>query len=160
MGRRPKMHVSIGGGRFRVANLGMRALVRALLLTSIFDVSGGTKNLRTTTLSLLAACLIAFSISSASGQKHAAKKTSDSGQTPVAQPAGTAGAQSGDTQKDKDKDEGEDKGPWKGLQYRLVGPFRGGRVVAVSGVVGPENANVYYFGAVAGGVWKTTDGGL
>ena len=118
--------------------------------------------MRTTTLPLLAACLIAFFISSASGQKHAAKKASDSGQTPAAQQAGTAGAQSGDTQKnkDKDKDEGEDKGPWKGLQYRLVGPFRGGRVVAVSGVVGPDNANVYYFGAVAGGVWKTTDGGL
>ena len=54
--------------------------------------------------------------------------------------------------------EGEAKGPWKALQYRLVGPFRGGRVVAVSGVVGEPNT--YYFGGVAGGVWKTTDGGL
>jgi photosystem II stability/assembly factor-like uncharacterized protein len=54
--------------------------------------------------------------------------------------------------------EDEDKGPWKGMQYRLVGPFRGGRVVAVSGVVGQDN--VYYFGAVAGGVWKTTNAGL
>ena len=44
------------------------------------------------------------------------------------------------------------------MQYRLVGPFRGGRVVAVSGVVGQDN--VYYFGAVAGGVWKSTDAGL
>ena len=55
-------------------------------------------------------------------------------------------------------DEGEPKSPWKALNYRLVGPFRGGRVVAVSGVVGQDN--VYYFGAVAGGVWKTTDGGI
>ena len=54
--------------------------------------------------------------------------------------------------------EGEAKGPWKALQYRLIGPFRGGRVVAVSGVVG--ETNTFYFGAVAGGVWKTTDGGL
>jgi photosystem II stability/assembly factor-like uncharacterized protein len=54
--------------------------------------------------------------------------------------------------------EEEPKSPWKALNYRLVGPFRGGRVVAVSGVVGQDN--VYYFGAVAGGVWKTTDGGL
>jgi hypothetical protein len=54
--------------------------------------------------------------------------------------------------------EGEAKGPWKALQYRLVGPFRGGRVVAVSGAVGEPNT--FYFGAVAGGVWKTTDGGL
>ncbi len=44
------------------------------------------------------------------------------------------------------------------MQYRLVGPFRGGRVVAVAGVVGQDD--VYYLGAVAGGVWKTTDGGL
>ncbi len=55
-------------------------------------------------------------------------------------------------------EEGEPKSPWKALNYRLVGPFRGGRVVAVSGVVGQDN--VYYFGAVAGGVWKTTDGGI
>jgi photosystem II stability/assembly factor-like uncharacterized protein len=59
---------------------------------------------------------------------------------------------------DAQSEEGEYKGPWKGLQYRLVGPFRGGRVVAASGVVG--SPDVYYFGAVAGGVWKTTDGGL
>lgn len=44
------------------------------------------------------------------------------------------------------------------MQYRLVGPYRGGRVVAVTGVVGQDD--VYYFGAAAGGVWKTTDGGL
>jgi photosystem II stability/assembly factor-like uncharacterized protein len=55
-------------------------------------------------------------------------------------------------------DEAESKDPWKGLQYRLVGPFRGGRVVAVSGVVGQNE--VYYFGAVGGGIWKSTDGGL
>ncbi|HWY70726.1 MAG TPA: hypothetical protein VNX88_18810 [Terriglobales bacterium] len=39
-----------------------------------------------------------------------------------------------------------------------MGPFRGGRVLAVSGVVGEPNT--YYFGGVGGGVWKTTDGGL
>jgi photosystem II stability/assembly factor-like uncharacterized protein len=43
------------------------------------------------------------------------------------------------------------------MRYRLVGPFRGGRVLAVEGV--PGEPNVYYFGGVAGGVWKTTDGG-
>jgi len=39
-----------------------------------------------------------------------------------------------------------------------VGPFRGGRTVSVAGI--PGNPNVYYFGAVGGGVWKTTNGGL
>jgi photosystem II stability/assembly factor-like uncharacterized protein len=45
----------------------------------------------------------------------------------------------------------------KELKYRSIGPFRGGRVVAVSGVT--AQPNVYYFGGTGGGVWKTTDGG-
>jgi photosystem II stability/assembly factor-like uncharacterized protein len=75
-------------------------------------------------------------------------------QAETQQPAKTAATPATDA----DRDEREAEGPWKGMQYRLVGPFRGGRVVAVSGVVGQDN--VYYFGAVAGGVWKTTDAGL
>ncbi|GAA4319328.1 WD40/YVTN/BNR-like repeat-containing protein [Flaviaesturariibacter amylovorans] len=43
------------------------------------------------------------------------------------------------------------------LKYRLVGPFRGGRVAAVSGSM--RQRNTFYFGATGGGVWKTTDGG-
>jgi photosystem II stability/assembly factor-like uncharacterized protein len=43
------------------------------------------------------------------------------------------------------------------LRWRLIGPFRGGRVLAVTGVRGqPET---YYFGAVGGGVWKSDDAG-
>ena len=45
----------------------------------------------------------------------------------------------------------------KELRFRLVGPLRGGRVVAVAGV--PSQTNTYYFGSVGGGVWKTTDAG-
>ena len=51
-----------------------------------------------------------------------------------------------------------EKSPFEGMRYRLIGPFRGGRVVAVAGAPGEDNT--YYFGAVAGGMWKTTDGGL
>jgi photosystem II stability/assembly factor-like uncharacterized protein len=58
----------------------------------------------------------------------------------------------------EESDQEETKGPWHGLTWRLIGPFRGGRVLAVSGVVG--DAHTYYFGGVGGGVWKTTDGGL
>ena len=43
------------------------------------------------------------------------------------------------------------------LEYRLVGPFRGGRSAAVTGV--PNQPNLFYFGATGGGVWKTTNGG-
>ncbi len=43
------------------------------------------------------------------------------------------------------------------LQWRLIGPHRGGRVVAVAGH--PTEPLVFYFGACSGGVWKTEDGG-
>lgn len=43
------------------------------------------------------------------------------------------------------------------LKYRLVGPFRGGRSAAVTGVEGEPN--LFYFGATGGGVWRTRDGG-
>ena len=44
-----------------------------------------------------------------------------------------------------------------GLTWRLLGPFRGGRVDAVTGI--PGRPHEFYFGAVNGGVWKTIDGG-
>ena len=43
------------------------------------------------------------------------------------------------------------------LQWRLVGPFRGGRVLAVTGIAG--DSRHFYFGAVDGGVWATEDAG-
>ncbi|MBT8078986.1 MAG: glycosyl hydrolase [Gammaproteobacteria bacterium] len=43
------------------------------------------------------------------------------------------------------------------LQWREVGPYRGGRSAAVAGI--PSQDNVYYFGATGGGVWKTKDAG-
>jgi photosystem II stability/assembly factor-like uncharacterized protein len=46
---------------------------------------------------------------------------------------------------------------FSGMRWRMIGPHRGGRALAVSGI--PGQPNVYYFGAVAGGVWKTTDAG-
>jgi photosystem II stability/assembly factor-like uncharacterized protein/DNA-binding FrmR family transcriptional regulator len=45
-----------------------------------------------------------------------------------------------------------------GMKWRLIGPFRGGRALTVTGV--PSQPHTYYFGAVSGGVWKTTDGGI
>ena len=46
---------------------------------------------------------------------------------------------------------------YSGLKYRNIGPFRGGRVLAVAGVPG---TSTFYFGAVSGGVWKTTNAGM
>ena len=47
---------------------------------------------------------------------------------------------------------------WNGLKWRLIGPFRGGRAVAVAGV--PGDSTTFYFGSVNGGIWKTTDAGV
>jgi photosystem II stability/assembly factor-like uncharacterized protein len=108
------------------------------------------ETLRTIALSALLSLLV----TPAFAQKQKPKKSAESGADKKQENSQPAPAASATAQKDDD----EDKGPWKGLNYRLIGPFRGGRVLAVSGVVGQDNT--YYFGGVAGGVWKTTDGGL
>src|SRR5260370_4358233 len=46
--------------------------------------------------------------------------------------------------------------PFKGMKYRAIGPFRGGRSLTAAGI--PGDPNIYYFGATGGGVWKSTDG--
>jgi photosystem II stability/assembly factor-like uncharacterized protein len=48
-------------------------------------------------------------------------------------------------------------GSFSTMQWRLVGPHRGGRVTSVAGI--PGNAAIYYFGTPGGGVWKTVNGG-
>jgi len=50
-----------------------------------------------------------------------------------------------------------DPARFKAMEWREIGPYRGGRVAAVEGIV--SQPNTYYFGSVGGGVWKTTDGG-
>ncbi len=51
----------------------------------------------------------------------------------------------------------EGSGSQGAMRWRMIGPSRGGRVLAVEGIAG--NPAVYYFAANGGGVWKTTDGG-
>ena len=66
----------------------------------------------------------------------------------AAAPAPVAGSQATST---------VDQGLFQALQWRSIGPYRGGRALAVTGVAG--DPTTYYFGAVAGGVWKTMDAG-
>jgi photosystem II stability/assembly factor-like uncharacterized protein len=47
---------------------------------------------------------------------------------------------------------------FKQLKYRFIGPTRGGRVTAVTGI--PDEPFTFYMGTTGGGVWKTTDGGV
>jgi hypothetical protein len=46
---------------------------------------------------------------------------------------------------------------FKGMQYRLVGPSRGGRVTTVTGV--PSQPRTFYMGVASGGLFRTTDSG-
>src|SRR5215471_14735266 len=83
------------------------------------------------------------------GQTTEAGKPAQSESAPASAQPGAATTQAAD--------DTEPKGPWHGLTWRSIGPFRGGRVLAVTGAIG--EANTYYFGGVGGAVWKTTDGG-
>jgi photosystem II stability/assembly factor-like uncharacterized protein len=61
-------------------------------------------------------------------------------------------------QKTSSADTDNEDPQFKGMKYRLVGPFRGGRSLTAAGVAG--DPNIYYFGSTGGGVWKSTDGAM
>ena len=52
---------------------------------------------------------------------------------------------------------GYDENLYKAIEWRSIGPYRGGRSAAVTGV--PGKPNLFYFGGTGGGVWQTTDAG-
>jgi photosystem II stability/assembly factor-like uncharacterized protein len=109
------------------------------------EVLFAMKNPRSAVLVLLALVSTLFLSSPLAAQEPPAKgKSAKAAAAPAAE-----GTKPGEAKKDE---------PFKGMAWRQVGPFRGGRALAVAGV--PGDANTFYFGAVAGGVWKTTDGGL
>ncbi|MCH8336922.1 MAG: hypothetical protein IIC61_13675, partial [Proteobacteria bacterium] len=57
-----------------------------------------------------------------------------------------------------DADYEVDPALFQALEWRNIGPFRGGRVTAVAGH--PDQQFTYYMGATGGGVWKTENGGI
>jgi photosystem II stability/assembly factor-like uncharacterized protein len=74
---------------------------------------------------------------------------------PPADPAQAASKPAADASETPEKKEDP---LFKGMKYRVVGPFRGGRSLTASGIAG--DPTTYYFGATGGGVWKSTDGAL
>ena len=86
-------------------------------------------------------------------QSKAAKPTQTA---PAASPNGQNPSTT-DTSEVTDSNKPEDK-LFKGLKYRLIGPFRGGRSLTAAGI--PGDPTTYYFGATGGGVWKSTDGAM
>lgn len=53
--------------------------------------------------------------------------------------------------------EKDENSTYGSVEWRNIGPYRGGRSCAVTGV--PGKPNLFYFGSTGGGIWKTTDGG-
>src|SRR5262245_66187229 len=79
-----------------------------------------------------------------------------SGRAPAQTSEGSKGAAK-DAKDTKSAQEKSLSDRFEGLEFRTIGPFRGGRVTAVSGV--RSEPQTFYMGATGGGVWKTTDGG-
>src|SRR5689334_16247370 len=92
----------------------------------------------------VSASTLAFLISLPVFAQNKQKSAKAGAKPPVAQPADSAAKSASDP-------------VLRGLRWRLVGPFRGGRAVAVTG--DPVEPRTFYMGAVDGGVWKTSDAG-
>ncbi len=67
-----------------------------------------------------------------------------------------ASATSDSAAKDNKEDKNVGDPLFRGMKYRSIGPYRGGRSITASGI--PGDPTTYYFGATGGGVWKSTDG--
>ena len=76
--------------------------------------------------------------------------------SPFALPQGTSGMSAAGGQTSADRATPEERAI-QAMEWRNIGPFRGGRATTVAGV--PSQPLVYYMGATGGGVWKTENGG-
>src|SRR6202049_473602 len=86
-------------------------------------------------------------------QSKAAKAAKPAETTQTAQPSASTESGSEATESSKPEEKA-----FKGMKYRLIGPFRGGRSLTAAGI--PGDPTTYYFGATGGGVWKSTDGAM
>jgi len=114
------------------AGLCLRLTIAVAVLTFFFSLSAQTKPER---------------------QSKAAKAA------PAAQSAQQpATASSEQAEADKTESTKPEEKAFKGMKYRLIGPFRGGRSLTAAGI--PGDPTTYYFGATGGGVWKSTDAAM
>jgi len=104
---------------------------------------------------LAAFCLVAAHAQTKPERQSKAAKSAQSAQT--APSAQSAAASPSASDSDKEESKPEEKA-FKGMKYRLVGPFRGGRSLTAAGI--PGDPTTYYFGATGGGVWKSTDAAM
>ncbi len=99
-------------------------------------------------IALLAVLVFVPAILTFSQQKERTRRLEAAQQNTATEPAPSATS---------DKDEKNEGDPlFKGMKYRSIGPFRGGRSLTAAGI--PGDPTTYYFGATGGGVWKSIDG--
>ena len=105
-------------------------------------------------LVLVSAVSVVFAASVLSQAKPERQSKADKSPTATqtAQPAAAA------SDSDADESAKPEEKAFKGMKYRLIGPFRGGRSLTAAGI--PGDPTTYYFGATGGGVWKSTDGAM
>ncbi len=102
---------------------------------------------------LVLVSFVLFSITLTFSQQEAGYRKMDTSKKNAPKTAETAA----NIDSDKDKEEKNEGDPlFRGMKYRLIGPFRGGRSLTAVGI--PGDPTTYYFGATGGGVWKSTDG--
>ena len=120
-------------------------------------VSRRNKSVKTLLVSSLPLCFVVLTL----GLHGAFAQTKPERQSKAVKPTQSAAtpASAANQKSDTDSETGkpEDK-LFKGMKYRLIGPFRGGRSLTAAGI--PGDPTTYYFGATGGGVWKSTDGAM
>lgn len=118
-------------------------------------VSTGSQNNADALRPLLLITLVIVLTATALAQTKPERQSKAAKPTPAtAKP--TSAAEQGGTSTDTTENKRPEEKPFKGMQYRLIGPFRGGRSLTAAGI--PGDPTTYYFGATGGGVWKSTDG--
>jgi photosystem II stability/assembly factor-like uncharacterized protein len=100
----------------------------------------------------LLALLIFFSATLALSQQKERNRKLDAAQKEATETTGTTTQPAG--KETEEKNEGDPV--FRGMKYRSIGPYRGGRSLTAAGI--PGDPTTYYFGATGGGVWKSTDG--
>jgi photosystem II stability/assembly factor-like uncharacterized protein len=106
---------------------------------------------------ILAFASLTFLVAFGSAQTKPERQSKAAKQAQAPQAAQVSTSSNAKEEDDEDATKPEEKA-FKGLKYRLIGPFRGGRSLTAAGI--PGDPTTYYFGATGGGVWKSTDGAM
>jgi photosystem II stability/assembly factor-like uncharacterized protein len=119
------------------------------------ETYSGDNSVKTLIVALVVLIVVVLSFGTALAQTQPERQSKAAKSAQPATATADSSAPESDTEKDSEKP--EDK-LFKGMKYRLIGPFRGGRSLTAAGI--PGDPTTYYFGATGGGVWKSTDGAM